>query len=359
MFFFVSFGTTVSLGGAVAVLPLLAAILAFYFVLKILVYGAVGSALGLTAQSAVGVGSLMTSIGEFSIIIASAGAVLASTQAAGQELVALAFLLCITTCFIGPLFYAAREKIASLFARLYPRPARDFLHSLATSAEAAESAEEHLFHVGYGRVLRNIAVNFVIALAIVYLSGLFARSFADFPLVGKISLGVVASLLVVWPLFAILAELKNLVHGIIAHALRLGSPYARVSGIPNAAANAFTGLILSALGFGVTALAFFEHANNFLLLAPALYTLLALAYLASSVLSLFGKLKLAGGVAATGAGTAGAAASAAGAGWKRVSEQEHTRRALAQYFARNPPEFGKLGRKASPGKRFKPLPRKQ
>jgi CPA2 family monovalent cation:H+ antiporter-2 len=336
MFFFVSFGTTVSFAGAASVLPLLAVILVFYFFLKILVYGAVGSALGLGTRSAVAVGTLMTSIGEFSIIIASAGAALAATAQRGQEITALAFLLCITTCLFGPLFYARRERIAALFARLYPAHARDFLHSLACAAGAAGEAEERVFRVGYGRVLRNIAVNFVVALAIVYVSGLAAASTADFPLLGKISLGVIASLFVVWPLFRILVELKNLVHGIIAHALRCGSPYARISGIPRAAANAFTGLVLAAFGFGVTALAFFEHANNFLILAPALYTLLALAFLATSLYSLSRKLKYAGGMQATSLAPATPATTLAAG---RILEREHTRRALATYFTRNPPKL--------------------
>ena len=361
MFFFVSFGTTVSLGGAVAVLPLLLAILAFYFVLKIIIYSVVGSALGIGTNSAVTVGTLMTSIGEFSIIIAGAGAILASTAQRGQELIALAFLLCITTCILGPLFYSKRETIASLFARIYPPQARAFLHTIACNAGAASEAEERVFRVGYGRVLSNIAVNFVTALAIVYLSSLVAYSSANFPFLGKISLGVIASLFVVWPLFRILVELKQLVHGIIAHSLRCDSAYARISGIPGAAANAFTGLVLTAFGAGVTAFAFFEHANNFFILGPALYTLLALAYLAMSALSLFNKIKWAGGLGATRLAEAkvtGLPVSGVRGGSGRILERAHTKRALAAYFSRNPPSikqnFMKSAWRMGAGKRFKP-----
>ena len=240
--------------------------------------------------------------------------------------------------------FSKRFAIASLFARLYPPKAREFLHTLACNAGAASEAEERVFRVGYGRVLRNIAINFVTALAIVYLSSLIAYSSADFPFLGKISLGVIASLFVVWPIFRILVELKNLVHGIIAHSLRCNSVYARISGIPGAAANAFTGIVLTAIGVGVTAFAFFEHANNFLILAPALYSLLALAYLAKSVLALVEKIKYAGGLGNTSL----AAAAYPAPRWKqtdadRVSDNGHTKRALAGYFSKNPPSFGSPG----------------
>jgi len=108
---------------------------------------------------------------------------------------------------------------------------------------------------------------------------------------------------------------------------------------------------LTAIGVGVTAFAFFEHANNFLILAPALYTLLAVAYLAKSAFTLVEKIKYAGGLSNTSLAVAGYPAQR----WKdTVSDNGHTKAALANYFSKNPPSFGaaqgnRLGKKGGFG----------
>ncbi|MFA4946678.1 MAG: cation:proton antiporter [Candidatus Micrarchaeia archaeon] len=318
LFFFVSFGASVALPSA-AIVPLLVALVALRFVAKVLVYGSVGAFFGQSNQSAVDCGVLMTPIGEFSLIIAAAASGLVANPA---EVMGLAFLLVILTTAMGPWLYDKREKIAALFARVYPARYRLASAALANGAAREGNKLGAALESEWTRVFRRLFRNFALAVAIVYVSYLLDLqiSFPFIPGPSAFSLGPALLLLVAWPAFDSIKTLAGFTNAGIRNTLK-AYPEASARLPAKRGAQVFTGIVLVLLG-AVACAAAYNTAPPLFLVLPVAFTAFALAYLARALRG-FTRGLLALPPVRTPAKKGNA----------------HTVRALAKYFHRNPPRL--------------------
>ncbi|PIT85895.1 hypothetical protein COU36_00715, partial [Candidatus Micrarchaeota archaeon CG10_big_fil_rev_8_21_14_0_10_59_7] len=179
LFFFVSFGATVVLPGSFNVVWLLLAILPLYFLSKILIYGVFGTAFGLSNQSAVTCGLIMLPVGEFTLLIAAAAASLLSDP---STVLGLGFLLVLATDIVSTASYKRREPISNLFLRLYPRGIQRAVSNVGKrlSVAGARLGEEKALKNEHAVVMRNLFINLVVIVALVYISYLLDMKI-DFP----------------------------------------------------------------------------------------------------------------------------------------------------------------------------------
>ena len=299
LFFFVSFGASVFVEpatGAVllpggAQLTLLAglalALLVAYLIAKLLAYGVFGTALGLSAVSAMSVGALMIPIGEFAIIIATAARPLLD-PAVYNVVFSLAFLLVLATAVVTPLFYSLAPKLASFFLRFYPEGARRSLSRAAERLAGLESLfEDKVLHTEYGRATRSILLNLLLSIAIVYLSNIIRVEVA-LPLLPflpvSLSIGVLILPLLVWPIYRVIMQLRFLTHTVAERMFQATFPLlARRPLLGHQVSEVFTGLLLTAVGVFATAGLYYMMPNEPLyLMVPGLYTLIAIVFLSKS-----------------------------------------------------------------------------
>jgi len=287
LFFFVSFGATIQLPSSWAFLGTLVLVLvAFYVVLKILLYGVFGSLLGLNTESAVNAGLLMIAVGEFSIIIASAGAPLTSRP---SEILAAAFLLTLLTTMVGPLLFNYRKQILEVFRKVFPENAFRYLRLFSGGTNLVDRiSSEHAFQNEYSRLAKSILYNLVIAFAVVYIS--YASTYeVSLGVIPKISAGILILVMITWPIYRIISDLHylmGLVVGSLLHSQGFAKP-GRKHPLTVHAANVFIGLLLTLLGAGSGAFLYFRNVEPFFILIPLVFFLLALMYLSKSVYSLF------------------------------------------------------------------------
>ncbi|MFH1779703.1 MAG: cation:proton antiporter [Candidatus Micrarchaeota archaeon] len=295
LFFFVSFGSTVVIPGA-SVLILLVLLVVAYLISKVLSYGIFGPLLGLSPNLSMKLGMLMIPIGEFSIIIATAAREIVQDYPA---LSSLAFLLTLVSTFISPKFFDNSDKIAGLFYSLYPAPARAFVNSLSKSvkttlndwAKAGESSAR--FYSSLERIL----VNLITVFAVLYVSTLFTQQIdvSFLPLLPRqISVGLLVLPIIIWPLFKSIDEMRLLVKGFSASALKLVFPsiesHSRILAMQ--AASVFTGLVLSVIGVVSTLILYYLHFDLLIVMFPLIYAIISIMYLSKAVYALLEHFEL-------------------------------------------------------------------
>lgn len=319
LFFFVTFGSSVFVDSATgqALVPaagqlwliaaLAAALLVVYLLLKMLSYGILGTALGMSAESSLTVGTLLVPLGEFALIITASARPLLDPASYGT-LLAVAFTLVLATAIATPLLYARVGLVSSLFLRLYPEAARRSLSRAAVRVEALEKVlQDRLLQLEYLRTVKSIAMNLLIAIAIVYLSNI-VRVEVVLPLLpfvpASVSMGALILPLLVWPVYRILLELRFLAHAAARRMFVSAFPQlAHKPQLEHQASEVFTGLLLVAVGVLASATVYYALPGEPLyLLLPVLYTLLALMFLSKSLYGAVGEFAVAETVLPAGEG---------------------------------------------------------
>ena len=278
LFFFVSFGVIVTLPSSVTIYLLLAALLVAYIFSKMVAYGIFGTALGFKPKAAITTGILMVAIGEFSIIIASAAAIVLPNSA---DILSLAFLMTLATAVIMPLLFNYREQVANTFMSIYPPQARKVMGIVGIEMKAAERLS-HVFADALWSSVRSLLINCTIGLAVVYMAALLNTEFIlpAFPnLPSSATLALLIVPLIVWPIYRTFQELRFLFTLIVE---RFSGPAA-----VEKTAEAFVGLLMVFSGVLSAGWLYGLHVPPLYLLLPALYTVLALLFLSRSLWSWF------------------------------------------------------------------------
>jgi CPA2 family monovalent cation:H+ antiporter-2 len=301
LFFFVAFGSSLfavdstimlpSIGNLPWLLALTACLLLAYILSKVIAYVGFGTVIGMSVDSAVLAGVTMIPIGEFSIIIANAAKPLL-TPAAFESITFVVFLLIFLTTSASSTMYSDARGIARVFSRIYPRGMRNALAAAgAGSRTLGELIRDRVFETEAFSVLKRLVYNFVIAIAIVYLSEVIKEKFIPVPfLPAQISLGLIILPLLMWPMYKFVMELKFLTYFVGNAFLKKVFPNAakRAPVIEHQMSDILTGIVITALGFAASAVMYFRVplASMFFLI-PLVYTLIAAMYLSKSFYSLF------------------------------------------------------------------------
>ncbi len=293
LFFFVSFGAAASVPSSPSIFLLMLALVAAYVVVMTVSFGVMGSALGFSPSSAVTMGLTLAAIGEFSLIIAgfarklSEAGPLASQLPHAGDILSLAFLLTVATSFLMPFLFNRSEQITRVFLLLYPPFARKAMEGIGRGMRALEqTGKEPVFKSHAARALQALAGNFIIVIAIVYISSLKE---VQVPVEGipflppYATMGMLILPLVIWPLYRIVNELKILAHKVSESAVARAFPELSKSlEIEHRVSDIFTGMILTLSGFGASVFVFYATGASVILLAPALFTLISMMYLSKS-----------------------------------------------------------------------------
>ncbi|MBI5228497.1 cation:proton antiporter [Candidatus Micrarchaeota archaeon] len=291
LFFFVSFGSTVTLPSSPTFVYILVAMFILYTLAKILSYGVVGTALGLDAKSAVTTGLLMFPIGEFSIIIANNASGVIPHAA---DIISLAFLLTISTTLASPYLFERKGEIAEFFMKIYPKKARKFLQRFGAGLQGfGKASEDKRFQNEFAAALRNLFKNLLIAVSIVWIAYLarveFSLPFLPF-LPESLSLGVILLPLIIWPIYKFIEELKFLTRKASAGILYKLFPvlYRRPLKIEYQVTDIVLGIFLTLVGV-LASLIVYYHAPHIFIVIPLTYTMLTVMYLSRSFYMLFEK----------------------------------------------------------------------
>ncbi len=287
LFFFVSFGVTVTLPSSPSMYWLLLALVAAYIISKIIAYGIFGTAIGFKPKAAMTTGILMVAIGEFSIIIAVAAAPLVPHS---EDLISLAFLLTLATAAIAPFLFGYRDKIAGLFVKLYPKRVQDTMAVVGVEMAEIERSSKQ-FDNAFWTSVKNLLFNFVIALAVVYMAVIlntevFLPAFPNLP--SSATLAVLVLPLVIWPIYRTFQELRFLATGLVER-------FTGVAAVEKTS-EAFVGLLMVVGGVLAGGWLYGAKTPPLFLMVPALYTLLALLFLSRSLWSWFDRLEKVQGV---------------------------------------------------------------
>jgi len=286
LFFFVGFGTTVSLP-SVNSLFLVAALVVSYVIAKFIAYGFFGTALGLSMQSASKLGMLMIPIGEFSLIIAAAAAPFVRNPG---EIISIAFLLTIVSTLISPLLYDRSKRISEFLSKIYPER---FRKSISTAAKELHSLERVYDNPSlqneFSSSVKSFLVNLIVAFAIVYMSVLasFNIDLGFIPFLPKeLSVNALILPLVIWPVYKAINDLKYIAYAAVSSWSRAHFPYwKRHHEAGLIASEIITSFILTMAG--VFASVVFYYFLPSVLLVPIVFTLLAVMYLSKSIYLLF------------------------------------------------------------------------
>ncbi|MBS3070614.1 cation:proton antiporter [Candidatus Micrarchaeota archaeon] len=286
LFFFVGFGTTVTMPAASSLL-LVAALVASYVVAKLIAYGFFATSLGLSTNSAIRLGMMMIPIGEFSLIIAAASAPFVRN---GSEIISIAFLLTIVSTVISPVLFDRSKQIAGALSSVYPKRLRRSLSTLGKDVHSFEKASQNpAFQNEFSRSAQSFLVNSIVALAIVYMSFLasFNVDLSFIPFLPKqVSINLLILPLVFWPIYKAINDLKFIAYSSVSRWSGAHFPYwRRHHDAGMAAAEIITSFVLTLVGIFASIL--FYLTSPELLLVPLLFTLLALMYLSKSIYSLF------------------------------------------------------------------------
>jgi len=315
LFFFVNFGSFIFYDEALkaAVLPSMAALLplvgvtlaltAVYLVGSFIAHMLTGTLLGIDKYVVGNVATLLIPLGEFVILIATAMKPLLSTRAFG-DIVAIAFMLIIATNAATPFFYSNSKRLTDLFFSLLP-------NRVAKTLGRAGAGLVHLEGMTISGFARNnafssvkeMAKNLLIAFAVVYLSVLLGeQAFSGSGLAGlprDLSVGFFALLLVIWPLYKFVAELKFLVEQVSQQVMRSAFPAVRHSVllVEDEVADVFTGLILTVLGILSSVVFYYSLPGTpVFMVIPISYTILALMHLSRAFYALIEQFESVGDV---------------------------------------------------------------
>ncbi len=155
----------------------------------------------------------MMSIGEFSIIIVLAAKPLLSA-ASYNLILALAFALVFVTTALAPLIFNRRQAIAAFFERVFPRPLRALLHDAGQRGRALEAlSRSRLFQLETTRLLESVLANVVIVTSISYLASL---AHSQFPSVSNLIAVPIVAVLVAWPVYKVISDLRYLFYLVFA-----------------------------------------------------------------------------------------------------------------------------------------------
>src|SRR3989344_7934657 len=265
LFFFVSFGSTLfynfELGTAVlpalgTLLPLVAvaiALVVVYVIGSAVAFYLTGTLMGIDKYSSGNIAMLLIPLGEFVIIIANASRPLLD-QLAFDSLVTVAFLLIIFTSPITPILYDNNKKITDWFFSLLPKPIRTALDRAHGGGERLEdAARTPMLHDHYIVSMEQIGKQMLIAFSIVYLSIAITEQLpppgAEI-LPRELSVSFLVLLLVIWPLYRLVVEMRTLVEGVARHFMHSAFPAVKKSElfIEDEIADVFTGILLTLIG---------------------------------------------------------------------------------------------------------------
>ncbi|MBU1197778.1 cation:proton antiporter [Candidatus Micrarchaeota archaeon] len=293
LFFFVSFGATVTLPQNPEIYYMLVALAIGYVLAKLVAHGITGTAIGMELKSAVTGGILMGALGEFAIIIAIAAQ---NILPQASDILALAFLLTIVTTSMLPFLYDRRNAIAAAFEKIFPIQLQNDSRILQRQMNAVDHlARDVAFQNTYIRSLGKLFKNLLIAVSIVYLSYLMQEEIA-IPLLEFIPAEYSPSLLllplIIWPVYKFIAELKFITRkvagGLIERTFK--PPNEDIEHFEGQAADVFTGIILTLVGLAAMLSVYYVFPELYLgLLIPGTYTLLAIMYLSKSFYGLVEK----------------------------------------------------------------------
>jgi CPA2 family monovalent cation:H+ antiporter-2 len=304
LFFFVSFGSTLfydfELGAAVvpalpALLPLVAiaiTLVVVYLIGSSLALYLTGTLMGLDKYSTGTIAMLMTTLGEFVIIIANASRPLVD-KAGFDALVTIGFMLIIFTSPLTPVLYDNNKKITDWFFSLLPKPIRKVLDRAHGGVARLESASHNpILHDHYVVSMEQIGKHLLVAFSIVYLSIAINEQLPQLGteiLPRELSVGFLVLLLVTWPLYRLVVELRALVEGVTRHFIHSAFPAVKRSElyIEDEIADVFTGILLTLIGIVGAAIIYSTFPKQpYFLIAPVAYTMLALMQLSRSFYSL-------------------------------------------------------------------------
>lgn len=291
LFFFVSFGTSVVLPTQASTFTLLAVIVLFYIIAKILAYGLFGTLLGFTPGSAITTGLLLLPIGEFSLLIANYAA---PSITFGKELLGFAFMLVLLTNIISSLLYERKEKIISFMLSVLPKKLLKINSELSIKLKSIEQvvADQSLQNE-YFTTLRNMLSNIMIAIAVVYVAYIAQLNFQiDFGFLSGAPKGISAALIVlpfiIWPIYKFMDEFKFMIHNLIQGTVEKGLPYFRKNEVPLArvVSDVLTSFLFVILGIFSTVLIYYSRPDLLTIIIPIIFTMFSMMYFSKSIYSL-------------------------------------------------------------------------
>lgn len=285
LFFFVSFGSTLffdtSVGAAIVLnagqwlflVGVAVALAVGYFLVKFFAYGIFGTALGLRPRTAIGVGMVLLPLGEFAVIIALAAKPLLSAAAFALLLPLTFLLILLTTPSMAPL-YDRSSKLAAFFERFYPRSVRKRLSFAGRELQAFKRFSTEETRTRFGHTIVSLVVNFLAVIAVLFISNALTAEL-EFPWISvQFPLSAIILLIVVWPLFNMLHEMRTLVHFLESQLIYRVRPHP--SSKERFGVKIFTNLLLVAIGIIAAFICYAAFPQMvFIYLVPVAYTLLA------------------------------------------------------------------------------------
>ena len=298
LFFFVSFGASVLIPTVLTKMLILGVVLFIgYVVLKLLVYGFFGVALGLNVLSSLSVASITMSLGEFGIIIASSAAALnvggVPLFPNSSDLILVAFVLIVLTTVVSPFIFERVDVISNWIIDLYPERAREHVKSLGFRMRDFEkSLSSSFLNNEWMNSLEKLVLNLALAFSIVYLSFIvnIQGFLTGFSLPVQLSVAALLLVLIIWPLYRVVEELKFLVYKVSFSTTSRMFPLVDENSliVEKQVSDLFTSFFISAVGFASFVLLYLDFGwNVFALLIPAVFTMLSFMYFGKSVSSVF------------------------------------------------------------------------
>jgi CPA2 family monovalent cation:H+ antiporter-2 len=298
LFFFVSFGASVIIPSILTKMLLLGLVLFFgYVILKLLVYGFFGVALGLNVLSSLSIASITMTLGEFGIIIASSAAALnvggVPLFSNSSDLTLVAFVLIVLTTIVSPFIFERVDVISNWIIDAYPESVREHVKSLGYKARSFEKTLSSSFlHNEWFDSLEKLVVNLALAFSIVYLSFVVNLQgfLTGFSLPVQLSVASLLLILIIWPLYRAVEELKFLVYKVSFSTTSRMFPFVDENSlmIERQVSDLFTSFFISAVGFLSVVIVYLNFGwNVFALLIPSVFTMLSFMYFGKSVSSIF------------------------------------------------------------------------
>jgi hypothetical protein len=298
LFFFVSFGASVIIPSILTKMLLLGLVLFFgYVILKLLVYGFFGVALGLNVLSSLSIASITMTLGEFGIIIASSAAALnvggVPLFSNSSDLTLVAFVLIVLTTIVSPFIFERVDVISNWIIDAYPESVREHVKSLGYKARSFEkSLSSSFLHNEWFDSLEKLVVNLALAFSIVYLSFVVNLQgfLTGFSLPVQLSVASLLLILIIWPLYRAVEELKFLVYKVSFSTTSRMFPFVDENSlmIERQVSDLFTSFFISAVGFLSVVIVYLNFGwNVFALLIPSVFTMLSFMYFGKSVSSIF------------------------------------------------------------------------
>ena len=289
LFFFVSFGAKVLLPTSLETIALIAALVAGYLIVKFLLYGVIGTAIGINAASAIAMAAILTPIGEFGIIIANIASQLNTHNS--HDLLSIAFMLTIITTILSPSLFKRTDTITKWFLKIYPAKVRSNLENLSYNAQVLGSTvSNQVTQIEHAKLLQSMIINLGIAASIAYLA-LILKIKISLPFIHDviptdIALPIVLVPIIIIPIYRFFEDLKTLTRKITLNALSLTfKPKSELTfTIEHKAAELVTSLTLAMIGI-ITTIAIYAYGQRepLILLIPATYTILATLYFARAL----------------------------------------------------------------------------